>query len=213
MSVKSKVLASGATLAMMAGGFGATAMAANAATPSCGSGCTTFYTEGWGSGSVLDVYKANGAVNQKIILWIAGNNDRAEDFVISDEGTVHQFYKAGLASAALNLHYKSDEAVEIEYAPYGVDSGLCVSAESRAGNGTAVVLQACGTAPRTVWVEDAKDVASGSDYAPLINGSDTNFSDPYVLTNRSGVLYTHQLESDDGTYADNQLWAQESGVL
>jgi hypothetical protein len=75
------------------------------------------------------------------------------------------------------------------------------------------VLQACGTAPRTVWVEDAKDVPSGSDYASLINGPDTNFSDPYVLTNRSGVLYTHQLESDDGTYADNQLWAQESGVL
>jgi hypothetical protein len=213
MSIKSKLFAGTAALSLTAGGLGAIgAAAANAATPSCGSDCTTFYTEGWGSGSVLDVYKQAEKAGQKIILWSAGNSDRAEDFTISDEGTVKQFYKAGLASAALELHYKKDKAIEVEYTPDGVDTGLCVGVGSTAGNGTGVKLEDCGVSSKTLWVED--DVlGSDSSYTALINGSDTNFSHPYVLTNSGGALITYGIGQDDGVYYDNQLWAQENGVL
>jgi hypothetical protein len=216
MSVKSKVLASGAAVAMVAGGLGVTALTAHAATPSCGSSCVDLYTYGWGSGSVTDVYKASATVNQKVILWTAVNYDRAEDWTISDQGTVHQFYKAGLASAALNLHYRNDEAFELEYTPDGVETGLCMAAEAKAGNGTQVVLKECGVSAKTLWVEDSgnEQTADSVTYTDLINGSDTNFSDPYVLSNDAGTLKTHQLEKfSDGSIYDSQLWAQESGVL
>ena len=40
-------------------------------------------------------------------------------------------------------------------------------------------LQPCGESARTLWVVDTYAETSG--YVPIINGSDTNFSNPYVL--------------------------------
>ena len=212
MSVKNKVLAGAAALAMTGGGLGISAAVANAATPSCGTSCVTYYTQGWGSGSVLDVYKASAAIGQKITLWSASNTDKAEDFTVADQGTVKQFYKAGLASAALKLHYKNDEAFEIEYTPYGVQSGLCVGSTNTAASGTAVTLRYCGVTAKTLWVEDSSLTSGG--YTALINGSGSNFSDPLVLSNRGGTLVTNNVHKySDGTIYDNQLWAKEKGVL
>ena len=46
-----------------------------------------------------------------------------------------------------------------------------------------VSLQGCGVTSRTVWIVDTNDQATiTSAGIPLINGSDTNFSHPYVLT-------------------------------
>jgi hypothetical protein len=212
MSIKSKVFAGAAALSVMAGGLGvAGAMTAQAATPSCGSRCVSIYTEGWGAGNILDVYKRVDKVGQKVILWAPSNYDPAEDFTAAFEGSVHSFYEAGLASAALNLHYGKDPAFELEYAPYGVESGLCVGVAKTAANGEAVTLQQCGASSKSVWVVDrAQGTKNG---VPLINGSDTNFADPYVLTNRAGVLYTQQLSGfSNGTINDNQIWAGEAGV-
>ena len=45
---------------------------------------------------------------------------------------------------------------------------------------TPVALEPCGVSGKTVWMVDSRrHVAHG--YVPLINGSDTNFSHPYVL--------------------------------
>ena len=77
-----------------------------------------------------------------------------------------------------------DPAFETEYAPYGVDSGLCVGVASTAVQNEGVSLQPCGVSARTVWILDLNDSPStfNHDYIPLINGSDTNFSHPFVLT-------------------------------
>jgi hypothetical protein len=226
MSIKSKILAATAALTV-AGGLGtAGALSASAATPSCGHDCINIFSREFGThrspNFVLDVWRGSATVGTPIILYRTSNTDKAEDFSISFQGTVSDFYAAGLVSAALNLHYSNNWAYEIEYAPYGVESGLCVGTASTAANLTPAVLVPCGVSAKSVWVVDSQDEI-GRGYVPLINGSDTNFSHPYVLhypgngyptdTPRPQLnTYTLQKYSD-GTVYDNELWGANFGVL
>ena len=61
-----------------------------------------------------------------------------------------------------------------------MDSNLCAGVGTTAGNGTPVALEPCGASSKTLWIEDSADSMTEG-YLPLINGSDTNFSHPYVL--------------------------------
>jgi hypothetical protein len=217
MSMKSKVLAGAAAFGMVAGGLGVAGIAtANAATPSCGTSCVELYSANGGSGAVVDVYKAKAKVGQKIILWSLNNTDKAEDFTASAQGTVYSFYEAGLASAALNLHYGNDWAFELDYSPYGAPTNLCVGVATTAASGTPVTLQPCGKSAKTLWVIDKQDETSAdraAHYGLLINGSDKNFSQPFVLTNRNGTLVTNNVRSfSGGEVQDNQLWSANWGI-
>ena len=48
-------------------------------------------------------------------------------------------------------------AFENEYAPFGVDSGLCMGVATTAVNGEGVTLQPCGVSANTVWILDTYD--------------------------------------------------------
>ena len=51
--------------------------------------------------------------------------------------------------------------------------------------GEKVSLAPCGVSSKTVWIVDALDSILGANsgrFAPLINGSNSNFSHPFVLT-------------------------------
>jgi hypothetical protein len=135
---------------------------------------------------------------------------------------VSDFFAAGLVSSALNLHYSHDWAYEIEYSPNGVNSNMCIGTASTAANGTPVVLVPCGASAKSVWVVDSRD-SIGAGYVPLINGSDANFSHPFVLhypgnsvptdTPRP-MLNTWNLQKfSNGTVFDNELWGANFGVL
>ena len=226
MSIKSKIFAAAATLTM-GGGFGAVGtLAANAATPSCGHNCIDIFSREFGTHKhpnfVLDVYQQKAKAGQPIILWQPTNSDPAEDFTISFQGTVNDFYEAGLVTASLNLHYSKFWAYEIEYSPLGVASGYCIGIGSTAVDGTPVALEPCGQSSKTVWVADSYDTIRGN-YVPLINGSDTNFSNPYVLNYPGNVyptdkprpqLTTQTLSKySNGTVFDNQMWGANFGVL
>jgi hypothetical protein len=91
---------------------------------------------------------------------------------------------------------------------------------STARDGTPVALEPCGASSKTVWIVDSVTVTVLADsigsFSPVINGSDTNFSHPYVLhypgnayptdTPRAQLnTYTLQ-EYSDGTVYDNELW-------
>lgn len=205
MSIKSKALAGAAALGMIAGGLGVAATSAHASTPSCGSSCVNFQNAH--SGGVLDVFKRVARTGQPVIEWGNSYIDPAEDFVLEAQGTVHQFYKAGLVSAAFNLHYKYFWTYELEYAPYGANTGLCVGTSRTAGNGVPVSLQPCGVSAKTLWVKDYYDVFNGA--TPLINGSDNNFSHPYVLTDTANGLKTYNLTKfSSGLVYDTQLWTK-----
>ncbi len=220
MSVKSKVIAAAAALTMIGGVSVAgalTAGTANAATPSCGTSCVNMYSKQFGKQFNADVFQRKTAVGQPAILFSRSNSDPAQDFTVAMEGQVSDFFAVGLVSADVMLHYgctpgfvfttasgtgqggsftcgqntANETAGEIEYAPYGVDSGLClgvpVSRLSAVGSAP-VSLQPCGVDAGTVWILDGVDVCNSFAFgeAPLINGADMNFSHPSVLTYPSG---------------------------
>ena len=221
MSIKSKAFAVAATMTMVGGVSAVGLMSAQASTPSCnGSGfgplsnCVTTYGDEYGQSFVLDVYKQGEQVGTHVILYRASNSDPAEDFTYAAQGLVSTFVTDQLASPAFGINYGPDQAFELEYSPYGVESGLCVGVASTATNGTPVALETCGASSKTLWVW-----ANGKNSA-LINGSDTNFSHPYVL-NYPGYSYptdeprpqltTWTLSKySGGAVYDNQLWNQNS---
>ena len=242
MSIKKKVFAVAATMTMVGGVSAVGLLPAVAQTPSCGDNCLTVFGDEYGPQFIVDVLRQGEKVGQPVIQFRNSDSDPAEDFVYNDQGLVSDFFAAGLVSSALDLHYGGAgcesgftpgtpptctnpypdyNAFEMEYAPYGVDSGLCVGTGSTAGNGTRVALEACGVSSRTVWVEDAAD-GDGPNDEPLINGSDTNFSHPYVLhypgnadpTDMPRVqLNTWTLQQySDGTVYDNELWIEGGGI-
>ena len=290
MTIKSKVLATAAALALIAGtgtaGVLGTAVTASAATPSCGVTCLDIFSQEFGHhfapNFLLDVFQQKAIPGQPIILFRASNNDKAEDFRPELQGTVADFYLAGMVTAAFALHYGcvpgdspggptcfgediipvggllpdlshcstasptytaapvagcvadfNDPAFEIEYTPDGVDSGLCAGVSATAVSGEKVTLQECGASSRTVWAVDLYDQpleAFVHGYAPLINGSTNNFSQPYVLTYPQPQFPTDkprpQLEVDNlsgytqgfppllnyASIDDSQMWAADLGA-
>jgi hypothetical protein len=258
MSMKSKALATAAALTLVSGAGMAGALSAgtaSAATPSCGDSCVNIFSHQFGThrspNYVVDVLRQGEKVNQPVILFRTADFDPAEDWTVSFQGTTADFYAAGLVSAAVALHYGcvvndpfpdcygqttfnvNDPAFEIEYAPFGVDSGLCMGVAATAIQEEGVTLQPCGVSGKTVWIADIFDSPATlfNGYVPLINGSDTNFSTPYVLTYPSSGFPTNmprpELEVDNitgfsqgfppgpelGTVQDNQLWGADFGVL
>jgi hypothetical protein len=248
MSMKSKAIAAAATLALVGGVSAVATISASAATPSCGRDCIDLFSREFGTHDhpnfVLDVLRQGARVGQPVILFRTSNSDPAEDFTVSFQGSTSDFFAAGLVSSAVALHYGctvgpfvtcangvDDPAFEQEYAPYGVDSGLCVGVAATATQNEGVSLQPCGVSSKTVWILDLNDSPQTlrHDYVPLINGSDTNFSHPFVLTypkngfptdrprpqllvqNLTG--FSHGFGSPIGSVQDNQLWGADFGVL
>ncbi len=255
MNLRSKIVATAATLTLLGGVGTAAAMTASAATPSCGPLCVDLFSWQFGNfhhpAFVLDTFQRGAKTGQKVILFRTSNADPAEDFSAEFNGTTSEFYAAGLVSSAVALHYgcqgtiavpggqipcapgsADTAAFEIEYAPFGANSGLCVGLASTASQDEGVTLQGCGETSRTVWIVDTNDqahiTAAG---VPLINGSDTNFSHPYVLTYPGNGFPTDkprpQLKVDRltgftqpggifpvlGSINSNQLWSARLGVL
>ncbi len=109
-----------------------------------------------------------------------------------------------------------------------MDSGLCAGVAATAVAGEKVTLQPCGVSAKTVWIVDSADTV-GHGYVPLINGSDTNFSQPFVLTYPGSAyptdmprpeLYVTNLTGfqgangfPTGTINSNQLYGADFGVL
>jgi hypothetical protein len=245
MSIKSKVLAAAATLTLVGGVGAVAASSAGAATPSCGHRCINVFSRQFGThhspNFVMDVFRQGAKVGQPIILFRSSNADPAQDFTVSFQGTVSEFFAAGLVSAAVNLHYgagagsigaRDEPAFELEYSPFGVDSGLCVGTATTAIQNEGVTLQPCGVSAKTVWILDTFDKsfpAFFTGYFPAINGSDTNFSHPFVLTYPANGYPTDnprpQLKVQNltgfsngfgptvGTVINTQLWGADFGVL
>jgi hypothetical protein len=254
MSFKSKVFAAAVTVTVV-GGVGTVGMlSASAATPSCGNSCVDVFSRQFGTHHhpqfVMDVYRQGAKVGQPIILFRAANSDPAEDFTVSFQGLVSDFFAAKMVSAAVVLHYgggscafpfsnpatctttPDEPAFELEYTPYGAGTGLCVGTATTAIQGEGVTLQPCGVSAKTVWILDTFDQPFTFFFhgeAPAINGSDTNFSHPFVLTYPSNGFPTDiprpQLKVTNltgfsngfgpivGTVPDSQLWGADFGVI
>ena len=65
--------------------------------------------------------------------------------------TVADFFAAGMVSAEANRHYGHLQAVQQRYAPFRIDTELCVGLASVKQN-EGLTLQPCSVPGTTVWV-------------------------------------------------------------
>ena len=216
ISFRNKLSAAAAVLALTAGAA-ATAPAAHAATPQCGSACLNPYDRLYGQADVLAVRGASGtsaSQGQLIDLEPASNNP-GEDWQIDETDTVTDLYDAGLVTQAIYDHYSEDNAYQFQYAPQGVRSGLCMGSSDNPADleGAYVDLEPCGVNGQTLWVYDTADQYQRQ--IPLVNGTETNFSIPFVLTadNVNNFVTTNELSGGDGVIDQGQYWSSIYGPL
>ena len=231
MSIKSKLLVAATTLSLL-GGVGVagalTAGSASAATPSCGPTCINLYNQQFGKAFYQDVFRQSIKVNQPIILFRSSDSDPALDFTTNLVASFNPFTPltvtqlCAIAGSGLGAgtcaRYGNDPVWETQYAPYGVNSGLCVGIAAVA-SGEAVTLQPCGVSAKTWWISDNahRYFHKGHFYTPWVNAASTNFTQPLVLTYptngyptdkpRPGLTVQTQTTFSSGTPAQNQMWA------
>jgi hypothetical protein len=226
MSTKSKVLAAAGILTLAGGLSTAGTVAASAATPQCGQNCVEVYSMKYATptslGFVETVFLGIPLRGVPTEVRPASSSNPAEDLIIPTGGPVpvSEFYADGLVSAAVNEHYGSEPAVQIEYAPYGKPTGLCTAVATTAYQDEGLSLQPCSAPGTTVWIIDVADSpATAPTYFPIVNGSDTDFVHPFAMTilgNPADQLFTpiimQHLTGNPGSVPANQLWGAHIGL-
>ena len=184
MSIKTKVLAAAATLTVAGGLSTVGTLPATAATPQCGPRCIQVFSAKFitnGSPDFVEtVFQGVGAVGQPTIVAPPSSTDPAGDLIVPRAGTVSDFFAAGLVSAAVNQHYGSETAVQIEFAPFGQPTGLCSALAATAYQNEGLTLQPCSTPGTTVWIVDRNDSPATGSF-PIVNGSTTDFTHPFAM--------------------------------
>jgi hypothetical protein len=226
MLIKSKVLAAAAVLTLAGGLSIVGTAAASAATARCGNACVEVYSMKYATptslGFVETVFLGIPLRGVPTIVHQASSSDPAEDLIVPLGGPVpvSELYAEGMVSAAVNEHYGSEPAVQIEYAPYGKPTGLCTALATTAYQDEGLSLQPCTTPGTTVWIIDTADSpATAPTYFPIVNGSDTDFTHPFAMTilgNPAHQPFTpiimQHLTGNPGSVPASQLWGAHSGT-
>lgn len=215
-----------ATLTVVAAASTFGTLSGGAATPACGTGCISIFSKELGTyaqpGVVEDIQNGVATVGQPVILKEASNSDTSED-TIPNRGKVSDFYAAGMVSADVNSHYGSLTAAQIEYAPNGVRTGLCVGLATVAYQNEGLTLQPCSVPALTVWIIDTADSpATAPAFFPIVNASTTDFRRPFAMdlpqdeiASDQQTLQIHarhlQFLGSDKAPPDKQLWGAHSG--
>jgi hypothetical protein len=230
MSIKKTVRGVAATLTIVGSVTAAAALPANAATPACGPTCLSVFSPALGGtypqpNFVEHVFGGIASVGTPTGLNTASASDTSEDFINPHPGVVSDYYAMGLVSAAVNQHYGSLSAAQLEYAPAGVPSGLCVGVAADPFENEALSLQSCTVPGRTVWIvgTSLSPASSGAHTFPIVSGATTDFAHPLAMTYPHMVntnetlppirLGHLQFLGDQGTVPENQLWGVKMGTL
>jgi hypothetical protein len=224
MSKMRKMLVSVAALTAATAILGPTTIA-HAATPACGPGCLEVFSPRFGTatnpGFVETVLGGAAQVGAPMVLSQASNTNTASD-IIPHLNKVSGFYAMGMVSAAVNQQYGSLFAAQLEYAPSGQKTGLCVGLEHPAYQYESLSLQPCTVAGSTVFIVDSPDApAATPTYTPLIIGSTTDFVHPWTMVydgepwdRHTPRIRVNQLERDQsGAVPIDQLFGTAHGVL
>jgi hypothetical protein len=198
------------------------------ATPACGNGCFNLYSLAFGSGKIQSANVpgdngTGGQAGQTVNLRSATDSSPNEDFSGGFVGTVTQLCTEGQLSPYICNFYGSSSpsrgrfpVYEGNWSPYGNESDLCIGVKRPAANNENVTLQPCGESGATFWVADLAHAHIG--YTPFLNGADTNFTHPLVLTVVTGPKIGHQLRLErlnlltHGFIANEQMFALNFGI-
>ena len=221
MSIKSKVPAAAAGLILACGLSAAATLPAGASTTQCGSACVQISSKMYGPGFVESVFQGIAAAGQPTILHAASDSDPTGDFInpLGHPVLVSTFYAQGMVSAAVNAHYGSEPAVQVEYAPFGQGTGLCAAVATPAYQNEGLSLQPCSTPGTTVFIIDKNDSpGTWPAWFPIVNASAADFTHPYTMTidgnpaDKPFPQITLQRMHDNPTdVPDNQLWQAPPG--
>ena len=221
MSITSKVLAAAATLAVAGGLSTVGTLPAGAATPLCGPHCIQIFSAKFGTnanpGFVETVFQGVAAAGQPTIVARPSSSNPAGDLIATHPASgnlVSDFFAAGLVSAAVNRHYGSESAVQIEYAPFGERTGLCSGLAATAYQNEGLTLQPCSTPGTTVWIVDTADSpATAPARFPIVNGSTTDFTHPFAMIihgnpahERFPQIKVQRLRGNPAHVRVSQLW-------
>src|SRR5215218_7224927 len=229
LSIRRKVLAAAATLTIVGGVSAAATGAASAATPACGPACISVFSSELGTyadPNFVEAVLGGGAatVGQPVGLKQASSTDPSQDILpggATRGGKVSDFYADGLVSAEANRHYGHLDAVQQKYAPFKIETGLCVGLASVPHQNEGLTLQPCDD-PTTVWVVYAP-AATPAGYFPIVNASTTDFSRPFamhlprneVASGKPLQMQVRHLQFRTGekTLPARQLWGAVFGEL
>jgi hypothetical protein len=154
-----------------------------------------------------------------------GNNDSSEDFINPHHGDVSDYYEMGLVSGAVDRHYATLTASQLEYAPVGIATGLCVGVASSPFQDEALSLQSCTIPGRTVWIIGAalSPATASAGFFPIISGATSDFAHPFAMSCPRHVNTNEMLPSirlrhlefwgASHSVPNTQLWGVEFGVL
>lgn len=202
---------------------------ASAGTPECGPACIGVFSPELGTYAqpnfVEHVFGGTATVGTPTGLGRASGSDSSADFINPHQGHVSDYYEMGLVSADVNRHYGTLMASQLEYAPLGVRSGLCVGVEEAPFQDEALSLQPCTVPGRTVWIIatalSPKTAANG--FFPIVSGATTDFSHPFTMSYPARVntnkplppirLRKMQFRGHDRTLPARQLWGVKLGGL
>ena len=224
MSAKSNLLGAAATLTVVGGLSAVGTVPSSAATPQCGAHCIEVFSPRFGTAHQPNfVETARGGVARigaPAILYRASSSNPAEDWVVPTGGPVpvSQFYADGMVSAAVDSHYGTLDAAQIEFAPYGKATGLCTGVPEAPFANESLSLQPCSVPGNTVWIIDpAAAPSSLAGSFALINSSTTSFSHPFAMTYAYGPpapIRVDQLRfSPGGTVPETQLFGAAFGIV
>ncbi|MBV9797552.1 MAG: hypothetical protein JO039_05825 [Solirubrobacterales bacterium] len=229
MSTKRTLQALVATLTLAGCVSAAAPLAASAATPACGPNCLSVFSPELGTYAhpnfVEHVFGGAASIGQPTGLNTASSSDSSEDFINPHPGTVSDYYAMGLVSAEVNSHYGSLTASQLEYAPSGMPSGLCVGSASDPFENEALSLQPCTVPGRTVWIIGTalSPATAAAHLFPIVSGATSDFSRPFAMSYPHHIDTTETLppirlrrlrfQGDERTLPATQLWGVVRGVL
>ena len=220
MFIKIKALAAVATLTVAGGLSTLETLPAVAATADCGPNCIQIFSAKFGTNAnpnfVETVWGGVGAVGQPTILARPSSSNPAGDFIATapGKGLVSDFFEAGMVSAAVNEHYGSERAAQIEYAPFGEPTGLCAGLATTAYQNEGLTLQPCSIPGTTVWIiATADSPATAPARFPIVSGSNTVFTRPFAMTIRGNPAHkrfpqivVQRLRGNPDHVRVDQLW-------
>jgi hypothetical protein len=229
MSIKRTLQAVVATLTLAGGVSAAVPLSASAATPACGPSCLSVFSPELDTYAhpnfVEHVFGGIASVGTPTGLNAASGSDSSEDFINPRPGSVSDYYAMGLVSAEVNSHYGSLMASQLEYAPLGIASGLCVGVATDPFENEALSLQPCRVPGRTVWIIGTalSPATAAAHLFPIVSGATSVFSRPFAMSYPRHVDTTEtlppirlrrlQFQGDESTLPETQLWGVKSGEL
>jgi hypothetical protein len=205
------------------------AVPASAATPACGPTCLSVFSKELGTYAqpnfVEHVFGGVASVGTPTGLNTISSSDTSADFINPHPGSVSDYYAMGLVSAEVNQHYGALPASQLEYAPAGVPTGLCVGVAADPYQNEALSLQPCTVAGRTVWIIGTalSPTTAPMGFFPIVSGATADFCRPFAMSYPRHVdtrdqlppirLRHLQFRGKDRTLADTQLWGVKRGAV